>query len=273
MLTIGAVLGLSTPLFSSAKHTPKSAPETVTAKPFCSSLYSAPEAIRRAAPKAIRDVTAAPLAFEETRGQTSAEEKFTSRGERYGVILASDGATLILDSPQSCQQTDSSVAEATSGAASLRIYPIGADPKSRMLGTHELARKSNYFMGNDPQRWRRNVPNFLKVRYENIYPGIDMEYYFSHDDLEYDFILSAGSDPASIVVGYRGHKEMRIDENGELLLELAGHSIRQRLPSVYQELNGVRREITARYVTRGSNAIGKSSVIMTDRRLWSSVLF
>ncbi|HKF57558.1 MAG TPA: hypothetical protein VKJ45_19015, partial [Blastocatellia bacterium] len=62
-----------------------------------------------------------------------------------------------------------------------------------MLGTHELTRKSNYFMGNDPEKWRRNVPNYLKVRYENLYPGIDMESYFSHDDLEYDFILSPGS--------------------------------------------------------------------------------
>jgi hypothetical protein len=85
-----------------------------------------------------------------------------------------------------------------------------------------------------------------------------MEYYFSHDDLEYDFILSPGSDPTCIVVGYQGHKDVRIDENGDLLLELAGLSIRQLRPSVYQELNGVRHEITARYVTRGSNAIGIS---------------
>ena len=46
-----------------------------------------------------------------------------------------------------------------------------------MLGTHELTPKSNYFMGNDPQKCPRNVPNYLKVRYENIYPGIDMKYY------------------------------------------------------------------------------------------------
>jgi hypothetical protein len=63
-----------------------------------------------------------------------------------------------------------------------------ANPAAKVTGTDELAGTSNYFIGNDPAKWRTNVPTYAKVKYEGIYPGIDLVYYGNQRQLEYDFI-------------------------------------------------------------------------------------
>jgi hypothetical protein len=62
----------------------------------------------------------------------------------------------------------------------------------------ELPGKSNYFIGNDPTKWRTNVPNYAKVKYANVYPGVDLVYYGNQGQLEYDFVVQPGADPRSI---------------------------------------------------------------------------
>jgi hypothetical protein len=62
-------------------------------------------------------------------------------------------------------------------AAVLRLRLVGADPNARVTGLDPLPGKSNYFIGNDPKKWRTNVSNYAKVKVEDVYPGIDLVYY------------------------------------------------------------------------------------------------
>ena len=76
---------------------------------------------------------------------------------------------------------------------------LGANPDAKVTGLEELPGKSNYFLGNDPKKWRTNVPHFARVRFEDVYPGIDLVYYGTEQgQLEYDFIVHPGADPAII---------------------------------------------------------------------------
>ena len=50
----------------------------------------------------------------------------------------------------------------------------GADPRPRVSGAEELPGKVNYFIGNDPAKWRAGVVTYAKVRYESVYPGVDV---------------------------------------------------------------------------------------------------
>ena len=59
----------------------------------------------------------------------------------------------------------------------LRMQLVGANPQAKVSGLDELPGKSNYFVGNDPKKWRTNVPNYAKVKYEGVYPGVDLVYY------------------------------------------------------------------------------------------------
>ena len=82
--------------------------------------------------------------------------------------------------------------------AVLRMRLVGANPHAKVTGLDQLPGKSNYFIGNDPEKWRANVPNYANVKYADVYPGVDLVYYGNQGKLEYDFVVQLGADPGSI---------------------------------------------------------------------------
>jgi hypothetical protein len=91
--------------------------------------------------------------------------------------------------------------------AVLRMKLVGANLQAKVTGLEELPGKSNYFIGNDPRKWRTNVSNYAKVKYANVYPGVDLVYYGNQGKLEYDFVVQPYGDPGSI--------ELAIDADGQ----------------------------------------------------------
>jgi hypothetical protein len=130
----------------------------------------------------------------------------------------------------------------------IRMIFAGANTTPRVTGLQELPGKANYFIGNDPTTWRTNVPTYAKVRYDDIYPGIDLIYYGNQRQLEYDFVVRPGADPTRIVLGFQGAARLEVDAQGDLVLHTAAGPIRQRKPVIYQEVDGVRTEIQGGYV-------------------------
>jgi hypothetical protein len=133
---------------------------------------------------------------------------------------------------------------------------VGANAAPQLSGLDELPGKSNYFVGNDPQRWRTDVPRYAKAQYREVYPGIDLVYYGNQRQLEYDFIVAPGADPRRIELAFTGVERMRIDANGNLALRTAGGEVTQHAPALYQEVDGARRAITGRYEIKGKRAVG-----------------
>src|SRR5439155_646519 len=131
-----------------------------------------------------------------------------------------------------------------------------AHPAPLVSGLEELPGRANYFIGNDPAQWRTNVPTYAKVHYREVYPGIDLVYYGNQRQLEYDFIVAPGADPQSIVLDFQGADRVEVNAKGELVLHTAVGSIRQQKPIIYQEIDGVRREIAGGYVLQGTNQVG-----------------
>jgi hypothetical protein len=131
-----------------------------------------------------------------------------------------------------------------------------ANPAAKVTGSDELAGTSNYFIGNDPTKWRTNVPTYAKVKYEGIYSGIDLVYYGNQRQLEYDFIVAPGADPHRIAFDVSGAKRIRQDAHGDLVLNVGEGEIRWHKPVVYQEKDGTRQEIAARYSITDTNRVG-----------------
>src|SRR5438046_7473012 len=121
---------------------------------------------------------------------------------------------------------------------------VGANAQSQVKGEEELAGKSNYFIGNDPAKWRTNISNYSKVKYEGVYPGIDLIYYGNQRQLEYDFVVAPGSDPKAITLavgaglappdGAQQAAPLRIDATGDLVVEAEDGEVRFHKPVVYQ---------------------------------------
>ena len=118
--------------------------------------------------------------------------------------------------------------------AVLRMKLVGAKPKAKVRGLDELPGKSNYFLGNDPKKWRTNVPNYARVKYEGVYAGIDLLYYGNQGRLEYDFVVSPGADPRAIALSIDGADKMEIDAQGDLVLRAESGDVRLHKPLVYQ---------------------------------------
>lgn len=189
------------------------------------------------------DFAQMPLRFEVNAGQTDKSVKFLSRNPGYTLFLTADEAVLSL--PQNDRQTSSAI---------LRMRLVGASEKPRITGQGELAGKSNYFTGTDRSAWKSDVPQFSRVRYEGVYPGIDQIYYGNGKQIEYDFAVAAGADYGQIGVVFEGADDLKISETGDLLLSIGGGEMRQQKPVVYQEIDGERREIAASYSIRNPSS-------------------
>ena len=135
---------------------------------------------------------------------------------------------------------------------------IGANPQPRMIGLDEMSGKSNYFLGDNPRRWRTNIANYARVEYDEVYPGVDLIWHGNQKQLEHDFIIAPGANPQRIRLSFAGAQSIRIDERGELVLETAAGEIRLLKPQAWQETNGERRAVFCDYEINGKNHIGFS---------------
>ncbi|MBI3476057.1 MAG: SBBP repeat-containing protein [Acidobacteria bacterium] len=197
-----------------------------------------------------------PLAFEANQGQSDPQVKFLTRGAGYSLFLTSTEAVLTLRKA-SQQKPVSPTAKSLpplEQSAVLHMKLAGANSKTEMSGQDELPGKSNYFVGDDPKKWQANVRQYAKVRYENVYPGVDLVYYGNQRELEYDFVLQPGIDPSVIRLGIEGATKLRL-EQGDLVLSSAAGNVHLRRPQIYQQVNGARREIRGGYVIN-KNEVG-----------------
>ena len=123
-----------------------------------------------------------PLSFEANQGQTDSQVNFLSRGSGYSLFLTPTKAVLSLKQGN------------TSNVVGMRI--VGANPTARAVGLDKQAGVSNYLIGSDPSKWHTDIPNYGKVDYQSVYSGIDLVYHGDQNQLEYDFVVAPGADPA-----------------------------------------------------------------------------
>ncbi len=209
-----------------------------------------------------------PLRFEANQGQTDEEVKFLSRGKGYTMFLTSGGAVMALRAPGKENKQSRDVRETEPGSrergmgsvrsAVLRMNLVGANHVTKVVGGEELPGKSNYFIGNDPSKWRIDVPNYDRVKYESVYPGVDLVYYGHQGELESDFIVAAGADAGAIRLRIDGAKRVRINREGDLELRMEGGEVVLGKPVVYQRGEGQpeKRIIAGRYTVKGKQEVG-----------------
>jgi hypothetical protein len=201
----------------------------------------------------IEDYGKLPLAFEKNLGQTDEQVKFLSRGAGYTLFLTESEAVMTLWNKSAKQD---SAEKQTSEFSVLRMKTVGGNSPAKIEGQDAQIGRSNYLIGEDSQKWLRDVPHFSKVRYSEIYSGVDLVYYGNGRQLEYDFVVQPNADFKQIKLEFEGAKTLRLSEEGDLMLELENGSVRQHKPIVYQETGGARREIAGNYVLKNEREVG-----------------
>jgi hypothetical protein len=203
-----------------------------------------------------------PLHFEANQGQTAEQVKFLARGSGYTLFLTSTESVLVLRSPEvggpgnRVTPGKAVTSKRSTPSAVLRMKLLGANPRPAVEGREELPGKSHYFIGADRKRWRTNVPQYARVEYREVYPGVSLTYYGNQGQLEYDFVVGPGADLGSIRFGIEGADAIRVDGEGNLRMRLEDGEVIQRAPVVYQEVDGERKAIDGRFVLRPGGEMG-----------------
>ncbi len=203
-----------------------------------------------------------PLSFEANHGQTDAAVNFIARGAGYSLFLKPAEAVFLMSAAKnqpkpdkSARLTRKSSSKSALGkreTAVLRMKLVGAKTNSTAEGLEEQAGKVNYLVGSDESKWRTNISTFGRVKYEDVYAGIDMTYYGNQRQLEYDFVVAPKADYKQIRLKFDGAKKIEIEKaSGDLLIHSRLGVMREHQPVVYQMINGERREIASRYIKRG----------------------
>lgn len=178
-----------------------------------------------------------PLSFEPNRGQTDPRVQYLSRGPGYTVFFTKDETVMALKSTQ----------DKTSNAV-VRMKFVGGTNSATAQPIDELSAKTNYLVGNDSSKWLTGLPEYTKLRYANIYPGIDVLYQGDQKKLRYDFIVKPGGDPSAIQMTFAGADNVSINQDGDLALTIAGKTLVTTKPFTYQEVGGTKKEIASHFV-------------------------
>jgi hypothetical protein len=202
-----------------------------------------------------------PLSFEQNLGQTDPKVDFLARGSGYTLFLTQGEAVLTLRAPERSSDPTSrrDIAKALSdpnASAVLRMALAGGNPAAQATAESQLSGTVNYFIGNDPAHWQVGLSTYARVRYPDVYPGVDLVYYGDGGRLEYDFIVQPGADPAAIVLRFEGAESLDIDARGDLVLRLGDREIRQAKPILYQQIGGERRQVSGAYLRRDRGTVG-----------------
>lgn len=180
-------------------------------------------------------ISATPLVFVPVDAESGFD--FACQGLDYGVFLDGADATLLL------RKASGEAIETAAVRFVLRGARAGVVPVAEEM----LPGVSNRYSGPDPAGWRVGVPQFGRVRCSAVHPGIDLVYYGSQEQLEYDFEIAPGADPRSIAFDVVGATSMRIDEQGDLVVSTSAGDLVQRAPVAYQWVASERVAVTAEY--------------------------
>jgi hypothetical protein len=206
-----------------------------------------------------------PLYFEPNQGQTNERVKFLSRGAGYTLFLTSEGATLSLRVPQQ----ESSASQLTRdlyrrhGAVSTRystssvqLKLVAANSETTVTGDSPQLGRVNYFIGKDPSQWHSAITTYKGVRYSNVYPGVDMLFHGSQQQLEYDFEVAPGADASHIALQVNGARDLHLDASGNAIVSTPLGDIALHAPVTYQGEGSSRTEIASNFDLRADGSLG-----------------
>ncbi len=234
--TAGAVFYFGTGLHAAKAGAPESAGRRSAGHRYAEQVSAAKEAVTS---------MSLPLVFEPNHGQTAAPVKFLAHGAGYGLFLTANEAVLelhqhaALSAQHAAPGNEHTALRAQAASSSvIRMRLEGASALARVSGGSPLPGKTSYFIGNDPAKWHRDIPQFGRVEYESVYRGVDLVYYGNQGQLEYDFRVAPGADPSQIALSFEGASAHVVagdsSDSGDLVLSTPNGDVHFHAPRVYQ---------------------------------------
>ncbi|MCO6509948.1 MAG: PD40 domain-containing protein [Aridibacter famidurans] len=185
---------------------------------------------------ALPESSATPF-FIPNRGQWAEEVRFAAQAAGQDIFfLDSEVAIFPIVASGSAPKSEETIRKRP---ASYRTGPIRLKfegPAQKVTPDGELPRKGRmgFFKGNDPSKWAANVPVFGKLAFRDIYEGVDLVFYGTDGELQYDFVVDAGTSPESIGFRVEGAGSPIVNPEGELVVSHGKESLKLTKPVAYQ---------------------------------------
>lgn len=196
-----------------------------------------------------------PLYFIQNDGQVDSEVKYYERSLGRSIFFTDEGIYISFPKTYGSinnknKGLEKEVSKKTEGEATSEYLVIKLinGGKVEPVGEEPFSFKVNYFIGNDPAKWKTDIPTYGKIRYREVYPGIDLVFYGNQRQLEYDIVVKPGGNPKAISFKIEGAKEIVKLEEGDLEIVLfSGMKIVQKMPQAYQEIEGKKVKVSAEF--------------------------
>ena len=236
-------------------------PQTLSSSP-------AAPASANTAPALKPDFGQLPLYFVENRGQVDERVAYYIQGSDKTIYFTSEGVTFALTRPSSDESTrnpkstighrrapDDAHARPLTHSHSptlpysrwvVKLDFVGANPNVRPVGQEMTEAVISYFKGK-PDEWHTGLRTYSRILYANLWPGIDLVYYGTMNQLKYEFVVRPGADPNQIRLAYRGATDVRLNASGQLEVTTPLGSFTDDAPTAYQEIGGQRVTIPITY--------------------------
>ena len=166
--------------------------------------------------------------------------RYAARGSGYTVALTGRGATL-----------------AVGGGRHIEMTLVHANRNPRIEPDGRLTLRTDYYIG-ARSNWHAGIASYSRVRYRQIYPGVDLVYYGTESQLEYDFVLSPGADPSAVRIRFDGASKLSLNPEGDLVVNGGEGTVIEKRPVIYQQdrASSARTEVKGGYLLLGRNTVG-----------------
>jgi hypothetical protein len=182
-----------------------------------------------------------PVVFEPNRGQAPEAARYIARTREGLVTVGSDKLDI--------------VQRGAEGGQGFELRFDGAHPR-QFREEDQRDGGANYYYGGASLRRLEHVPMFRRIRYAQIYAGIDLVLHGTDGRLEYDFELAPNTSPASLRISLPDSEKGSLEEDGSLLITAGGHGMRLLAPHAFQPGGSQPAAVEVAYQVLGPHEIG-----------------
>ncbi len=187
-----------------------------------------------------------PLSFEPVHWKNKPDIRFGAHADGLTLLLTADGGVAV--SPSDHDR-----------ASGIRMRLIGANSVPTVVGLNQRSGKNHYLLGASAAGWTKHVSQYERIRYESVYPGIDLLYYGSDSNLEFDFVVGAGVDPSMISFAFEAlgggasrSAQVSVDATDNVAVILGKQKFHLKKPHIYQTTRGRKTTIPGRFVVKAT---------------------
>lgn len=194
------------------------------------------------------------LTFLENKGQWDEHIRYNGRLNFGNLYLENDKLTFrLIDFPTGHQHDkEEHTDEEGQGGHQYSLQFLNSNPNTHFTYSGKSPHAFNFFLGNNPDKWKNNVKSYQSITYRNLYKGIQMAIFGEGENIKYEYYVAPQANPKQIQVQYLGLENIVLKE-GELHYETAWGPVKELAPYAYQLIDGNEIKVDCEYVLNTKN--------------------